>query len=190
MVPGTINRPCLPRFTKRTSYLFENRAQNGAVMVEAAIGSFLFFVVFFTFMDLGLYMYRQVSLQYAVNRAMRWATIGDVEMTTWGTGVRVSVDPLGYSSSDIKDYLIEQAESVGVELDAADIAICDSTSVGSCTTAVTQVGSLGVSDALAPVTTVPGVFVIQVERDLPLHFNFWLPATLPLRAHAVGRSEL
>lgn len=161
------------KLPKRVLLTKSRRLPTGAVLVETAISIGFFLILIFSFMDLGIHLYRQVSLQFIVNHTTRWASIGDVQFISGGTRIqRVGT----YTVSRIHDEILRQGQLYGVPIQPNQIvleSVCDAANPG-CT-----VSALG---------TIPGdsMFRLAVNQGNRRILGFF---NLSMRASALGLSE-
>ncbi|MCO6432537.1 MAG: hypothetical protein J5J00_16910 [Deltaproteobacteria bacterium] len=142
------------------------RRQRASVNIEAALSSAAMLTTVCIAMQIAVVLFRQVSLQFAVNETARWAAIENVQFSTPRS---FTVSP--YSSSQIKAKLTAEAARFGISLNPSDIKICPFSDPG----CAVEVGSAA-----------PGLFIITVQRQAPFSFGFF---TASLSAQAIARRE-
>ncbi len=141
-----------------------NKRERGAFMAEAAVSVGLLFFIIFAFSELGVFLYRQLTLQYLVNDTARWASLGEV------TEIRNSISFRHYTADQVKDHLRLAAGKYNIGISVNDIHLCPVTDP-TCTTSIPLQ-----KDA---------IFSLRVTRNFPLIFRY----RIPISVHAVGRVE-
>ncbi len=92
----------------------------GAGMIEAVLCFAILALTAFPSMGIGLYFYKQISVQYSLQSAMRWATLGETES--------------GFTrEQSIRNRIVTTASKLGVTLQPEDFHICLASNP-SCTT--------------------------------------------------------
>lgn len=100
----------------------KGRKDRGAVVVETALGSVLFFALLFGIFDFGHVFYCQSTLRYAVSQAARYGTTGNTLPDEDNPGTRMSRedsiltvirDLTGFSDLDPSDVSVSAVTSGG-----------------------------------------------------------------------------
>jgi len=120
----------------------KSREQNekGAAVVEAAAVSLLFFIVLTAVVDISRLGHTWLTLHFATQRAVRWATLGETLLDSNGV-------PLNRVES-VKQRVLEEAGQLGVAVTKNDIRVCSATAGPGC-----FVESIGTRDEFFFVTT-------------------------------------
>jgi hypothetical protein len=140
--------------------------EDGAVIVEATLTSFVLLSAFFIFSWYALFLYHSVIIQHVIDTVSREVTIGKV------TQLGKSYSSIPLTSNEIKNQIIANALNLGVRLNPEEIRICPANiPLDQCTS---DIGG-----------EVDQIIIITAEKEFSIYNNI----TLKLRALSLGRPE-
>jgi hypothetical protein len=142
-------------------------SEAGAALWEGSLGLTLFFFLLIVGFDVIRMTYVSLGGQFAVDRTVRWASLGEKLVRDAGSGP-VELDRI----ASIKQKLIESAAPFGLSPNADDIRICPVSDL-SCSS-----DDLGASRAL-----------FRIEWRYSARLVCW-PRTYDFKFHAYGQNEV
>src|SRR5580765_9036437 len=99
--------------------LTDNKASRGAVMVDAAVTLPFLLMSIFTALTIIFYLHQKLCLFEAMEKTLRWSITGKTL-------------PGSTREASIRTLLVNNAKSLGVNVDPATISICPIATAGDC----------------------------------------------------------